>query len=271
MGKDLLSSLGTISESMALIAICCYDTVENGRTEYTAKALESLYEQYRFSDKHRILIVDNASCQATKDVLSLYSDRFTIITNSENVGTAKAINQAWKLRKEGEHLIKMDNDCVVNYQGDWVGEMERAIERDPTIGIIGLKRKDCIEKPSRTDFYKSELQMLPQKAGEPWVVVEKVNHVMGTCCMFNSALVDKIGGLYQMDGIYGFDDSLAAIRCQLAGFYNCFLPHIDIDHIDRGDTEYQKEKERYALSMMDQYNHTKIQMQQGKQSIIFPL
>ena len=251
-----------------------YDTEENGRSEYTEKVLNQLV--FIPSDsalQHRIIIVDNNSCDRTKTLLkeaSCYTN-IEVITNTENVGTAKAINQAWKLRKEGEHLIKMDNDCIVNYDGDWVGEMERAIERDPTIGIIGLKRKDCIEKPSRTDFYKSELQMLPQKAGEPWIVVEKVNHVMGTCCMFNSALVDKIGGLYQMDGIYGFDDSLAAIRCQLAGFYNCFLPHIDIDHIDRGDTEYQKEKESYALSMMDQYNHTKIQMQQGKQSIVFPL
>ena len=257
--------------------MCCYDTEENGRSEYTEKALKSillhLYES-TFQHKHRIILVDNGSCLRTKKIIqecqASYID-FEVITNTENVGTAKAINQAWKLRKEGEHLIKMDNDCIVNYDGDWVGEMERAIERDPSIGIIGLKRKDCIEKPSRNDFYKSELQMLPQKAGEPWIVVEKVNHVMGTCCMFNSALVDKIGGLYQMDGIYGFDDSLAAIRCQLAGFYNCFLPHIDINHIDRGDTEYQKEKESYALSMMDQYNHTKIQMQQGKQSIVFPL
>lgn len=270
---------------MALIAMAVYDTVENGRTEYTIKTIQSLLKSQVLID-NRLIIIDNASCEDTKEYLrGLFLPQehdgrvifwpewrqFSVITNETNVGTAKAINQAWKLRKDGEHLIKMDNDCIVNYEGDWVGEMERAIERDPNIGIIGLKRKDCIEKPSRTDFYKSELHMLPQQPGEPWIVVEKVNHVMGTCQMYNAALIDKIGGLYQMDGIYGFDDSLAALRCQLAGFYNCFLPHIDIDHIDRGDTAYQKEKEAYAMKMMEQYNKIKIAMQNGTQSIVFPL
>ena len=113
----------------------------------------------------------------------------------------------------------MDNDVVI-HQAGWVEKLEACIERDPQIGIIGLKRKDCIESPDRTDFYKSELMMLPHIPGEEWLIVEKVNHVMGTCQMYNSKLIDRIGGLYQMDGLYGFDDSLAAVRCKLAGFYN---------------------------------------------------
>ena len=261
---------------MAMICMAVYDTAENKRTEYTARALQSLLNCNLIG--HRIFIIDNNSCQESKAVINDFLRQCVyklidaeVITNQENVGTAKAINQAWRFRKPNENLIKMDNDIVINGSPLWVRDLEDAINRDKSIGIIGLKRKDCIESPLRTDFYKSEIHMLPHENGQRWFFVEKVNHVIGSCCMFNSALVDKIGGLYQMDGIYGFDDSLAAIRCQLAGFYNCFLPHIDIDHIDRGDTEYQKEKERYALSMMDQYNHTKIQMQQGKQSIIFPL
>lgn len=269
---------------MTLIALACYDTEENGRTEYTDRVLENLIPQVEESNfingtHHRIIVIDNASCKHTKSVLLDYvhtymigdDSVFKVITNPTNVGTAAAINQAWALRKPNEHLIKMDNDCVVNYDGDWVGEMERAIERDPSIGIIGLKRKDCMEEPTRNDWYKSELHMLPHTPGEPWIVVEKVNHVMGTCQMYNHRLIDKIGGMYQMGGIYGFDDALAAIRCQLAGFYNCFLPHIDIDHIDRGDTPYQKEKEDYALSMMAKYNETKQAMTAGKMDIYFPI
>ena len=256
--------------------MCCYDTEENGRSEYTDETLQSLLSQIEDTD-HRLILIDNGSCEHTKFLLEeaefsfFGGEKVQVITNKENVGTANAINQAWRLRKEGEHLIKMDNDCIVNYEGDWVGEMERAIARDPKIGIIGLKRKDCIEEPNRNDFYKSELQMLPHKPGEPWIVVEKVNHVMGTCCAFNSALIDKIGGLYQMGGLYGYDDALAAVRCELAGFYNCFLPHIDIDHIDRGDTQYQKEKEAYAWKRMEQFNATKKAMREGKQSIVYPL
>lgn len=262
---------------MSLIAMAVYDTEENGRKALTEKTFKSLIETVDLQ-KNRLIIIDNGSWIGSSFMLDVFVKTYRadfglnieLIINEENVGTAKAINQAWRLRQPGEHLIKMDNDVVI-HQAGWVEKLEQCIERDPTIGIIGLKRKDCIESPDRTDFYKSELMMLPHQPGEPWLQVEKVNHVMGTACMFNSALVDKIGGLYQMDGLYGFDDSLAAVRCQLAGFYNCFYPHIEIDHIDPGTTDYQKWKEGYAGERMQQYNITVQKLRTGEQSIYYPL
>jgi GT2 family glycosyltransferase len=238
---------------MALIAMAVFDTEENRRTEYTAKTLETLYLTVN-TRKHRIIIVDNGSCEATQNLLNKAA-RIEVIRLHENIGTAKAVNKAWQLRKDGEHCIKMDNDVVIHSR-NWVEDMERAIKLDPTIGIVGLKRKDCWEEPSRNDFYKSSLEMLPHVPGEPWVVVERVNHVMGTCQMFNFALLDKIGYLYQ-PRLYGFDDALAAIRCQVAGFYSCFLPHIEIDHIDTGATAYQGWKEKHASEDMAEYNRLK--------------
>lgn len=237
---------------MALIAMAVFDTEENGRSEYTLETLKSLFWTVK---GHRIVVVDNASCEETKRILRDCANFIEVITLTENVGTAKAVNKAWQLRKAGENCIKMDNDVVIHQSG-WVEQMENAISKDPTIGIVGLKRKDCWEEPSRTDFYKSELQMLPHVAGEPWVVVERVNHVMGTCQMFSSELLDKIGYLYQ-PRLYGFDDALAAIRCQVAGFYSCFLPHIEIDHIDTGATAYQGWKEKHAGEDMAEYNRLK--------------
>jgi GT2 family glycosyltransferase len=142
---------------MALIAMAVYDTEENKRTEYTAKTLTSLYLTVN-PNKHRIVIVDNGSCEATQDLLSKTA-RIEVIRLHENIGTAKAVNKAWQLRKPNEHCIKMDNDVVIHQSG-WVDQMERALAIDTTIGIIGLKRKDCWEEPSRTDFYQSKLQML---------------------------------------------------------------------------------------------------------------
>jgi GT2 family glycosyltransferase len=248
---------------MALIAMAVYDTEENKRTEYTAKTLETLYLTVN-TRKHRIVIVDNGSCEATQNLLTKAA-RIEVIRLHENIGTAKAVNKAWQLRKAGEHCIKMDNDVVIHQSG-WVDQMERAIAIDSTIGIIGLKRKDCWEEPSRTDFYQSKLQMLPHVPGEPWVVVEWVNHVMGTCQMFNSSLLDKIGYLYQ-PRLYGFDDALAAVRCQQAGYYSCFLPHIEIDHIDTGATAYQGWKEKHAGEDMAEFNRLKHGYMDGSISI----
>ena len=267
---------------MALIALAVHDTSENQRTKYTIETLKSLAETVDWT-KHRLFIIDNGSCQDTKDILNhpllwrSYTNsegnkfyRPTIITNETNRGTANAINQAWKFRQPGEHLIKMDNDVVI-HSSKWVEEMEQAIARDPGIGQVGLKRKDCGESPSRTDHLRSYLQMLPHKNGEPWIVVEAVQHVMGTCVMHNSALIDKIGGLYQMEGVYGFDDCLMSLRSSIAGFKNVFLPHIHIDHIDVGGDAYCEWKHRYAGEMTGKFNDTQKKMLSGEISIKFEL
>lgn len=239
---------------MALIAMCCHDTEENGRTEYTDKTIESLIKTVDF-DKHRLFIIDNNSCQATKDLytklvswwaLNKYPfSNLNIIFNKENIGTAKSINKAWVLRKPGENCIKMDNDVVIHSKG-WIEEMEEAIKRDPSLGQVGLKRKDCWEFPGHDNKeLSSVLIMLPHVAGERWIVVEQSKHIIGTCVMHSAALLDKVGYLYQ-PGLYGYDDVLMSWRSNLAGFKCVFLPHINIDHIDRGDTPYQDWKHRHS-------------------------
>lgn len=236
---------------MSLIAMAVFDTAENKRTEYTEQTLKCLRETVDFH-KHRVFVIDNASCEETKKLLEGFMlpvgkgfNLPTIITLPVNVGTARAINKAWKFRKPGEHCIKMDNDVVINHH-NWVELMEVAIAREPQIGIVGLKRKDLAEYPGHEiEWYNSKLYFLPHKPGESWIPFEEVVNLMGTCQMYNSALLDKIGFLNQ-PGLYGFDDSLASLRSRMSGFKVGFLPHIQIDHIDRGDNPYVTEKQIMA-------------------------
>lgn len=227
----------------ALISMAVFDTAENKRTELTKQTLASLYNTVDCS-KHRLFIIDNNSCQETKDLLAMHKWA-TVITLPENIGTARAINLAIRERKPNECVIKIDNDVVIHQSG-WADQLEDAIDTDPLIGIIGLKRKDCIQNPNHADpNFRSELMLLQGKSLR-WQVIEKTADVMGTCTMFNSALLDKIGYSYQADFIYGYEDVLFCHRSHLAGFYNCFLPTVEIDHIDPGDTDYQKWKEKQA-------------------------
>jgi GT2 family glycosyltransferase len=243
---------------MALIAMCCYDTIENGRSKYTKATLEMLFETVDFY-KHRLIIVDNNSCEETKHIISEFltctNRNVEVIELHENIGTAKAINKAWALALKGEHLIKIDNDVDI-LSVSWVDELEEAIERDPSIGQVGLKRKDLLENPYRNDSFKSTLRMLNPIKGEPWIIVEDVDGVMGTCVMHNYRLIDKIGGLMQ-PGLYGFDDTLMSIRTKLAGFKCCFLPHIEIDHIDVGDSDYTDWKRKYAGQQIKEFEQMK--------------
>jgi GT2 family glycosyltransferase len=242
---------------MALIAMAVHDTEENKRSKYTKETLESLFRTVDF-ENHRLIIVDNNSCVETKNIISefvTYTNRnIDVIFNSENVGTAKAINQAWAMRKPGETLIKMDNDCVINHFG-WVEDMEIAMLKGG-YGIMGLKRKDLLQSPTAEDIWKTTLKMIPHEKGEPWYVVEESEDIMGTCTMFHPTLTDKMGGLMQ-SGLYGFDDTLACIRAKLLGYKLAFLPHIDIDHIDEGGDAYTEWKRKYAGDRMKEFYEIK--------------
>lgn len=233
---------------MALISVAVFDTVENERSKYTWRTLESLMDTS--GSNNRIIVVDNNSCDKTKEILKDYKKYITIITNTENVGTAKAINQAWAYRKPNETVIKMDNDVVINNYG-WVEEMELAI-RLGGYGILGLKRKDLMQSPTSQSMWKTELKMLPHTKGDNWIVVEESEDIMGTVQMFHPSLTDKMGGLIQA-GVYGFDDTLACIRAKLLGYKLAFLPHIDIDHIDKGGDAYTEWKRKYAGEKMEEF------------------
>jgi GT2 family glycosyltransferase len=261
---------------MALIAMAVYDTAENERSKYTKETIESLFETVDFS-KHRLIVIDNNSCQETKEIfkdIGIIVDMnnhknnntlpFKLITNTENVGTAKAINQAWAYRKPNETVIKMDNDVLINNYG-WVEEMELAI-RLGGYGIMGLKRKDLMQSPTSQSMWKTELKMLPHTKGDNWIVVEESEDIMGTVQMFHPSLTDKMGGLIQA-GVYGFDDTLACIRAKLLGYKLAFLPHIDIDHIDKGGDAYTEWKRKYAGEKMEEFYKIKEGLINGTISI----
>lgn len=249
-----------------------FDTPENQRIDLTRRTIDSLLNTVDFS-KHRLFVIDNHPTPEGRAIIrnaqeKIGGTRIGYIKNKENLGTAEAINKGWYWRSPNENCIKIDNDVVI-YQTGWVEELEEAIKRDPKIGIIGLKRKDCWETPDHKDsFYKSELIMLPHNPPQRWMVVERVNHVMGTCQMYSAALLSKIGFLWQ-PALYGFDDSFAAVRSHLAGFYNCFLPHIDMDHIDPGTTPYQKWKEEHAAQCWTAYHEALRDYKSGAKSIYY--
>jgi GT2 family glycosyltransferase len=259
-----------------LIAMAVHNTHENQRFESTYKCINKLIytaEESRY--KHKLVIINNGStCISTNKWLydlgeeALDDFDFFINWQSENIGTAAAINQAWRHRKPGQHCIKMDNDVII-HSDTWIDDMAEAIEREPQIGIVGLKRKDCWEHPAHENpDLRSELMMLPHTAGQPWIVAERVFHVMGTCQMYSSALLDKIGYLYQ-PSLYGYDDVLSAHRCHKAGMWSVFLPGIEIDHIDPGNTPYQKWKEDHAATVTNEVIRIAAQYRSGERSIYF--
>lgn len=280
---------GTIDCACAvLIVMAVHDTEENGRSEFTKRTLfggvaivelHPLINSVNWDD-HRMIIVDNNSCEETKITLIRFRDevnrrimkrddqRVVIIPQPKNIGTAAAVNKGIAFRQPGEHVVKMDNDAMIGVY-DWLEQMQDVMQRMPNIGILGLKRVDLLENPYaiNTD-QRSRLLMVPHETGQRWRIVEEAKHIMGTCTMLSPALLDRVG-YFTQPNLYGFDDSLMCVRSQVAGFINCFLPHIDIDHIDPGGTAYAKWKEEEAGRVIDLYGQEEAAYRSGVKDVYY--
>jgi len=252
-----------------LITMAVYDTAENNRSWMTHATLTSLRRTVNW-DRHRLMVSDNGSCEQTQ---ALYREPFgcmitRLFRNGENLGTANALNLAWRHRFPGENVCKIDNDVVIHKEG-WADLIEQALEKAPWLGICALKRKDLAEWPlARESFYRSKLVPLPHEPGEFWFILEKVQHCMGTCQAFRSQLLDKIGYLYQ-PSLYGFDDSLAATRCRMAGYESAFLHGIEIDHIDPGNSEFTTWKAQEAGRRMAEFHRIRDEYRAGIRPIYY--
>lgn len=255
---------------MSLIAMAVYCTEENKKEECLSFTLQGLAKTVNFG-RHRICFCVNGCTERAVGMLRAFSyatRNVRLFFNDANLGTARAINIAWRMRRPGEHCIKMDDDILIHNPG-WADELERAISADPLIGQVGLKRKDCWEWPGHEHAdWRSELHMLPHLPGEQWQIVEKAKHVIGSCVMHSSALLDKVGYLYQ-PSLYGYDDVIMSHRSYIAGFYSCFLPHINIDHIDSGQTPYQGWKEKHAAEQTQTVIDLVHEMRNGTKPIYY--
>lgn len=242
---------------MSLIIIAVYDTETNGRTKYTKECLSSLRDTVDL-EKHSIIVVNNNSCEETREYLAGLRDIYTVINLSENIGTARAVNIGLNKRKPGQMCVKMDNDVVVHQSG-WIEEMEAVFAERHDIGIVGLKRDDVWQRPDHENpAYRTKME------GK----LEICEDIMGTCTGYNPSLMDKIGLLSQPT-CYGFDDVLYSVRSIAAGFTNCFLPSIKITHLDDYKNPYSDWKKRHAGDYIDEVSVMCEMIKSGKLSYYY--
>lgn len=243
---------------MSLLCMAVWDTVENKRSTYTDRCLESIKKTVDFGNErdHRLIVVDNGSCFETTEVLRkwLKRIRMRVIYNRENKGQATAINQGWALGWPAQILARIDNDVELLTPG-WLDKLEDCISRDPNIGIAALRHNDLLDHPDADGWLKTSLHALPHHKGQEYLVVEKINHALGAVQVINPKLFDKIGYL-KAYGPYGLEDVDYAERCRLAGFYSCYFAGAWFNDLDREkNLQYQQWKEQTAkehMPLMDQ-------------------
>lgn len=255
---------------MSKILICCavFDTDSNKRTAYTIATFLSLIKTIN-KETTEIVFIDNASCDKTKKFLKSieHYEGIHVLTNDKNVGTAEAINLGiHKYASKDTYCIKMDNDVTVVEYG-WADKLARVIEKDPSIGVLGLKRRDLPNQPDSKE-YPTKLEFIHHEIGDIWDVVEICEDIIGTVHMYNPKLLENVGYLWQPSQ-YGWDDCLMCLRSSLYGFRNAFYPSIEIDHIDTTPNPYWEYKRKITHMYWNKFEEAKEEFINGKRPLYY--
>ncbi|PYS79200.1 MAG: hypothetical protein DMF66_03590 [Acidobacteria bacterium] len=103
------------------------------KVEFTFQCLRSLLREVN-SDDTEVIVVNNASTDETREVLSHFGGLVRVIENEINRGFVDACNQGAGIAR-GRFLVFLNNDTVV--LPGWLDALVETAERDPRAGAVG--------------------------------------------------------------------------------------------------------------------------------------
>ena len=208
--------------------------------------LNSIYHTHNDSE-YEIIVVDNHSEDGSVELIKSEFFNVVLLENVENLGFARANNQAIKIAR-GNYILLLNNDTVVTntYCFD---RMIEYMKKNPQIGILGCKLlypdgtlQSCGESfPSVWRTFKSQIlftktwkRLGKSKKGDNRF--KKVDFVCGACLMTQKEILDKVGLLKEKYFMYG-EDVEFCYRVKKAGYDIGVLTDESIIHLHSKSTE----------------------------------
>ena len=212
---------------------------------FLEQALNSVYKALR-NVEGEVFVVDNNSADNSLEMLAAKFPQVQVIANKENVGFARANNQAIRLSR-GEYVLLLNPDTVV--EEDTFEKCIRFMDETPDAGGLGVKMlngkgeflpesKRGIPLPS-VAFYKlfglSKLFPRSRKFGAYHLSylsddeIHSVEVLAGAFMMMRRSVLDQVGLLDEDYFMYGEDIDLS-YRILKGGYKNYYFPETRIIH-----------------------------------------
>ena len=197
-----------------------------------------------------IFVVDNNSSDGSVEYIQERFPKVHVIANKENLGFARANNQAIRMT-DAEYILLLNPDTVV-YENTLRGCLD-FMDANPEAGGVGVRmltREGNAAPESRRAVptpWVAFLKMLGftrryYMSHLPWDKPGRIEVVSGAFCMLRHKALDQIGLLDEDFFMYGEDIDLS-YRLLNGGWQNWYLPY-DIIHYKGEST--QKSSFRYV-------------------------
>ncbi len=227
---------------------------------FLEQCLHSVYEAAK-GIPVEIFVVDNHSVDKSLEMLRNNFPEVKVIANEENVGFAKANNQAIRIAT-GEYILLLNPDTIV--QADTFVKTLDFMDKTPDAGALGVKMIDGqghylpeskrgLPLPS-VAFYKifglSKIFRKSKRFGRYHLTyldpdeIHEVDVLPGAFMLMRKSVLDRIGLLDETFFMYGEDIDLS-YRVTLGGYKNYYFPLTRIIHYKGESTK--KSSVNYVL------------------------
>lgn len=208
----------------------------------------------------RIAVVDNASSDGSADMVAAEFPDAVLVRNGENVGFARASNQAFRATS-GDLVLFLNGDAMVG--AGTIETMARKLRSLPELGVVGPRIRD--ERGHVEPSFGRDLSLLSEAVRKLWnlgyangggplrALVESryarerfVDWVSGACLMTRRSLLDEVGGLDESYFLYAEDVDLCA-RVRASGARVLYTPEAEARH-RRGASAVQNRERAFLES-----------------------
>ncbi|TWH46000.1 glycosyltransferase [Sporomusa sp. KB1] len=206
------------------------------QAELTLTCLEALQRQDK--GDFEVLIVDNASSDATTQLLSLLNG-VRVITNKENIGFLKAVNRAID-QAHGQYLLLLNNDAIVR-----PGSIQQAITRmesTPGIGAVGGRviLPDGLLQEAGSIIWQDGTCLGYQRGELPdtneAMFVRDVDYCTGAFLLTPTELFRQMGGFDVRYAPAYYEETDYCVRLWKRRLRVVYDPAVVIDHFEYGST-----------------------------------
>jgi GT2 family glycosyltransferase len=209
--------------------VCAIVTTYN-KMEALKNCLQSL--QNSKYDNLRTIVVDNASTDATGDMVRLNFPLVKLIQNKENSGYTGGNNIGIRYEMKTEpcdYILIVNDDVIIDPNA--VNELVDEATNNPKAGIVNPKIIDFESRGllcncfGRYNFYLG----LGYKPLAEKVVPEKITLLRGTCFLLRTEAINRVGLMDENFFLY-FDEADLSFRMKKSGYSMIFLPAARVYH-----------------------------------------
>lgn len=220
--------------------------------ELLAQCLQSLEDTVRESS-FEVWVVDNGSSDGSVAMVQQRFSRAHVVANAENIGFARANNQAIA-RCQGRYVLLLNSDTRA--LPDSLDKIVQFMDEHPDAGIAGVRlvNSEGEFQASYTPFPTLWREFLTLSGLGRWLIrptfpsygpqtergPQKVKGYMeGACLIARREAVDQVGGLDEHIFMYA-EDVDWCYRFYQAGWEVWYLPQVPIVHYGRQSSQRRR-------------------------------